>query len=538
MAFTKEFFPQQLATFHENGPWPLKRLLETITDDSHDISDPYVTYVNNSNEIRRVLKDCLSRNEGFRAFGSLWSLSNLPHHEDNMHHHHSMNIKIKINSADLHQNSTYDHNNLKFVECGNRIKEISTWLHKTNKSLKTSGASNGQTIAGAISTGVHGSALDFGSVQDFVVGLNLITGPNENDVIYLERASRTALNDQFAAKIKARIIRDDDMFNCALVSLGAFGFIHGVVIEVQDVFLLKRYFGIIEQCDAIKLGKTLNFDDAPTVIHTFQNEIADEVEGGTGIRPYHYKIYVNPYKPKKAFTTEIIYKKPFISGASSPFSALANTVSPDLLSFVSKIMYGKPCTVRAFLKIAHKSFLPKTDERAITGRLADIFFDSFHQGAAFAFSVGFDHKYVEDGLSIFREVLAGKKGIRLPAAIGIRFVKASEATLAFTKFPVTCAMEVNGVLPRHKPGKNNSARTKALQRVDTFSKRVIEEFDKKGIPFTLHWGKGAPWEKAGLVDNMYGPRADLWRMNRKKLLGPAGTEELFANKFTRDIGLC
>jgi len=43
-------------------------------------------------------------------------------------------------------------------------------------SLKTCGASNGQTIVGAMATGAHGSTIDIGGVQDYVVGLHIIAG--------------------------------------------------------------------------------------------------------------------------------------------------------------------------------------------------------------------------------------------------------------------------------------------------------------------------------------------------------------------------
>ena len=49
------------------------------------------------------------------------------------------------------------------------------------------GASNGQTIVGAMSTGAHGSSFDVGAVQDYIIGMHLIVGPNRH--IWLERKS-------------------------------------------------------------------------------------------------------------------------------------------------------------------------------------------------------------------------------------------------------------------------------------------------------------------------------------------------------------
>src|SRR5690606_18071152 len=219
MAHSTTRYISQWDTLHENGPFPLNRLLETFPESEANMPDAYDRYNDNSKEIQRIIKECMDQGEGFRAYGSRWSLSDIAHQKDNMHRNHSMNLKFGIKPDELHQDSKYKIENLFLFECGNRIKEISQALLGRKKSLKTSGASNGQTIAGVISTGVHGSAIDIGSVQDSVVGLNLIIGSGANDIVYLERNSQPALNDTFAAKINARVIRDDDMFNAALVGL-------------------------------------------------------------------------------------------------------------------------------------------------------------------------------------------------------------------------------------------------------------------------------------------------------------------------------
>ncbi|MEJ0106462.1 MAG: hypothetical protein WDO19_29690 [Bacteroidota bacterium] len=171
--------------------------------------------------------------------GSAWSLNNIAHHKQRMHFNSDMNIKKPILDDEMHPSSEYKRENIFLIQCGNIIKEIQSFVGDHGKSVKTSGASNGQTIGGAISTGIHGSAWDTGCAQDAVIGLNLIIGPNPEDVIYLERHTQPALNDVFAARINARVIRNDDLFNAALVGIGAFGFIHGVVIETVDRFFIE-----------------------------------------------------------------------------------------------------------------------------------------------------------------------------------------------------------------------------------------------------------------------------------------------------------
>ena len=74
---------------------------------------------------------------------------------------------------------------LRFVQCGVGVAQLSGLLRHDGLSLKTSGANNGQTLAGAISTGTHGAALDVGAMQDAVCGLHLI--PDARRSLWLER---------------------------------------------------------------------------------------------------------------------------------------------------------------------------------------------------------------------------------------------------------------------------------------------------------------------------------------------------------------
>jgi hypothetical protein len=50
------------------------------------------------------------------------------------------------------------------------ILQINEKLEAAGRSLKASGASNGQSIAGCISTGTHGAAFQVGAVHEAIVG--------------------------------------------------------------------------------------------------------------------------------------------------------------------------------------------------------------------------------------------------------------------------------------------------------------------------------------------------------------------------------
>ncbi|WP_026898977.1 FAD-binding protein [Daejeonella oryzae] len=505
-------------TFHNNGPFPTKTLYKTTLEEKGNMPSDIERYNDASVEIRRLLKDALDHGEGFRAYGSAWSMSHIAHHKDRMHYNGEMNIKIPVSAEMLEQNTSFKNQNLYLFECGNTIKEISEFVFRRGQSLKASGASNGQTIGGSISTGIHGSALDFGSVQDFVVGINLITGPAESDIVYLERHTQPALNKTFTDSIGARVIRNDGLFNAALVGLGAFGFVHSVLIETEDRFLLNRYVRKISKEEAIQLAETLNFKDSNFRIST---EVDAE---GKGNRPFHYKVFINPYNNDSDYVVEVMYKKPYREVYEDPFPRIKTALYKDLIILFGKIAERYKNSIPKLIKLLEKDVLPKPDDD-VTGTLAEIFWDAPHQGPAFACSVGIDHRDSGKALQLLVK-LAREEG-PIPGIYAMRFVKASKATLAFTRFPVTCMLEIDGVL--WKGNKN-------MLSLEQFSERMIDVLKSNNIPFTLHWGKNAAWSYPGLIQHMYGTDAVKWKEYRSALLSRQ-TASLFSNTFLEDIQL-
>ena len=80
----------------------------------------------------------------------------------------------------------------------------------------------------------------------------------------------------------------------------------------------------------------------------------------------------------------------------------------------------------------------------MTGTIAEIFWDAPYQGPAFACAVGIDHTYSLQALELLA-ALARDEG-PVPGIYAMRFIKQSKATLAFTKFPVTCMLEIDGLI--------------------------------------------------------------------------------------------
>ncbi len=518
MATTTNFQKTEWDTLHRNGPFSLKLLQVTELEGKANMPSSVDRYNDAAQEIQRLIKEAHTNGHGFRPFGSRWSMSNIAHHRDRMHFNSFMNIDLTVLPSDVQANSDYDPSNLFFFQCGNTIKEISLALGAHGKSLKTSGASNGQTIAGCISTGVHGSALDVGSVQDYVVGLNLIIGPNDADIIYLERKTKPALSDAFTQKIKARVIRDDALFNAVLVGLGSFGFVHGVLIEAEDRFLLKRYVRKIDKKTALKLADTMDFKNS-----NFKIEGETDANGKPK-RPYHYKVFINQYVDDDQYVVEAMYKKPYKTPYPDPFTAIEKSIYRDLIYLLISISEKFPKAIPWFIKRLEKSILPDVNEETV-GTLFETFWDAPYQGPAFACSFGVDHKNSSKALKLLTDLTVNEGPI--PGIFAMRFAKQSEATMAFTKFPITCVIEIDGVLWQ----KSNK-----LIGLKEFSTRMIEVLQQHNIPFTIHWGKNADWGFPGLVDHMYGTHANTWKTLRENLLSKE-MAALFSNDFLKTIAL-
>ncbi|GAB1855210.1 hypothetical protein MHTCC0001_00430 [Flavobacteriaceae bacterium MHTCC 0001] len=512
MAETTPYSVTQWDTLHKNGPFDLKLLLKTELAGNANNNNAIALYNDASDEIRRLIGEAVANGEGFRAYGSRWSMSNIAHQKDRMHINTFMNIDIPVSDTDMHTNTTYANENVFFFQCGNTISEISQALARYGKSLKTSGASNGQTIAGCISTGVHGSGLDIGSVQDYVIGLNLIIGDKPEDVVYIERASRPVLNDAFAAKLNSRVIRDDKLFNVALVGLGAFGFIHGVVLEAENRFLLKRYVRKIDKNIALDLANTMDFSNS-------NFKIDEEVDANNKpLRPWHYKVFINPYVNDTQYVVEAIYKKDYATPYPDPFTKIQQSIYTDLIYLLIKISEKYPKTIPFFIKRLEKQILPEVDEQTI-GTLYETFWNAKYKGPAFAFSFGVDHSNSSKALEALVKLTKDKGPI--PGIYAMRFVKQSEATLAFTKFPITCMIEIDGIQWKG---------TSKLPSMEKFSELMIDTLKAKNIDFTIHWGKNAQWDYPNLCEHMFGDKVDDWKSEREKLLRPEMLR-VFSNTF-------
>ena len=104
--------------------------------------------------------------------------------------------------------------------------------------LPTLGGSSRQTLAGALSTGTHGTDVHLPPLADAVRALHLV-GPGGRQH-WIERSVSVTCDAALRRTYpEIEIHRDDEMLAAAVVALGRFGIIYSVLLDVVPQFSLR-----------------------------------------------------------------------------------------------------------------------------------------------------------------------------------------------------------------------------------------------------------------------------------------------------------
>jgi FAD/FMN-containing dehydrogenase len=193
-------------------------------------------------ELDGLIQDARQNNKHLRALGSGWALSDIAITDGWLVNTKALNGCFDV--ADKYFEQSYDPQkrpHTVVAQCGISMGELNIHLEiaehsKVRRALRTAGIGAGQTVAGAFSGNTHGAAVKFGSTPDFVVGMQIVTGTGRSH--WIERSSCPVMNAKFAENIGADLLRDDDVFNAALVSFGSFGIITAMAIEAEPIYHL------------------------------------------------------------------------------------------------------------------------------------------------------------------------------------------------------------------------------------------------------------------------------------------------------------
>ena len=472
--------------------------------------DAVATYNKVTVEIMGYIKKAQEDNTTLRALGAGWSwhqimtggpkgiiLDTKP-----------LNTIFPIGQTRVLPSYTKDVKKLKFVQCGAGIWELNEALKPENLSLKTTGASNGQTIAGLIGTGAHGSAIDVGAAQDFVVGLHIIVSSTRH--VYIERESYPVVDQSFLDRFGAEHIKNDAIFNAALVSFGCFGFVHGVMVEVDDIFLIEGSMRMDDfDNDVMKLMQTNDFTNTGTV---------NVAEPNT--RPYHFEVKFNPYDSLQQVYITSMYKKTYQTNYIPP-NPNSQGIGPgdDAPAFIGKMLETIPALIPKAINTLTKSSLTLYEK--VIGTIGEIFNNTLLRGRLLSAAVAIPIERIKEVIGVLAEVNDIPSVKNFPGIYAFRFVKGTKATLGFTKFDKTCVVEMDGAYS---------------DRSIEYCKKVWDKLEEKNIPFACHWGKQTDLSPSR-IKYMYGQEAvDSWKAARNSLLD-ADSKKVFTNPIMVKWGL-
>lgn len=482
---------------------------------------------------RRPPLDCVPLGRG-------WSFSSLCAARDAQIDLTGLSGAALAQGAELHPRCAYSRGKVGLVLGGTRLRELTSWAQPKGLSIRTSGTHLGLTAAGAAATASHGSRLGFGGVQNMVVGLHLITGPDSS--VWIERASKPVLSGSAVSAFASQgALRDDAVFEDALVHLGAMGIVNAVAMELvedtgYDLKLALKAIGP-EWLDALGRGAWRG--------------VAREM--GRDAEPAFYELTIDP----RAWDSN-----PAIHTLYFPSTGNADALAP------SRPLPGRSFAdmVGAVETLLAKS-LPSAEKDAAPPPLDSVFeiYKRTLQSTGLFIrpptNVPWNHLHGDEitgGFpgSLYNASFAIARA-DLPAVIPlickavadlpptflftVRFVSNPAGTLAFTRFAENAVIEIDG-FSRHAP------------LVGPAIGHVIEEGARRlracldgqnptgrAFPHGMHWGKLGNLD-AAKIEADYGPSADpasrisRWRATRARLLSPA-MQALFWNAGVAGYGL-
>jgi len=160
---------------------------------------------NNLDELARLIKDYGREGRRARVVGAGHSFTPIARSDDTLL---SLDEMQGIESVDTK-------NNTATVWGGTKLKALGELLYERGLAQENLGDIDVQSIAGAISTGTHGTGITFGTLATQVIGLTLVTAAGD----ILECSPE----------------RDADLFKAAQVSLGTLGVIAKVKLRLVPV---------------------------------------------------------------------------------------------------------------------------------------------------------------------------------------------------------------------------------------------------------------------------------------------------------------
>lgn len=417
----------------------------------------------------------------------------------------------------------------------------------------------------------------------------VIPDPNDEskiESIFLQKESGPADPLSFGEWLDgSRVVSNDELFKAALVSFGSFGLIHGMLIEAVpqyfcDLHSKQLTFEEVQPLLASKskkelaeaLAKLMDWTSDAALPYHFEVGL-NPCQLGQGEQGAFVRILKETPAPPSGLAAQTAgeyhsihdgiarsFAEKLKEMGLEPFLADAKLNENETIALLEKARQTLPSDLIAELSIA-VSQLPAADPEEFIGgfkgklisKVIQYELKKFYQlkdeTEFFAKHVLPSHvfssknstdKYTsevlkgtslevslplarwEDAVNLIRKIAVKQK---LPAPMGMRLVKPSEATLAFTRFEdLTVTIEL--------PGPYGNVLFRSTSKIHRL---IFEALAASDIPHSYHWGQQMP-KNSSWPQKSYQSKLGEWKKQRKKFLGPIGAV-LFSNELTDKIGV-
>jgi hypothetical protein len=468
-----------------------------------------------------VVAHAIRERKTLRIAGSRWSLSNViepgPIVVDSAYLNAILRVRPEWLTADYLQARSSKGFVPIFAQGGTTIHDLNRALGELGLALRTSGASDGQRIAGAIATGTHGSAIDFGAVHDAVLAVHLVVaGDRALFVMPRSNPAMTAeVGDWLAAEtgVPTETVRDDEVFAAVQVSLGSLGVLHGVVIEAEPLYGLRRQVIPFDFRDARLRQAVETLDTLP--LHPHRPK-----------RPFHFEVVVSPYPPAGggAFVV-LLWKEPALPPPIAP-PPKDPDLSVDLFNFIGGLAgligpEGGWMIETLVNTLLGQRYLARDDPPRFPGEVFGP--TSLPPGNGTSTEIAVAHQDSLAALSAIYGAIAAEaaEGRHHLGVFGVRFVpRGTGALLGMNQSRMTTHIEMGAI--------------QSAEAMSIFN-RCWQALDRARIPFTCHWGQQGGHTPAR-VRRYFGANAPRWRAVRKAML-TAAARKVFASRMLTSAGL-
>ncbi|MBL8954821.1 MAG: FAD-binding protein [Myxococcaceae bacterium] len=387
---------------------------------------------------------------------------------------------------------------------GTTIRQLNADLWSKGLALPVLGGFDGQTLAGVLPTGTHGSVLSHGPLAELVRSIDLVK-PN-GDKVRIEPAGGPTDAAAFARTHPGwSLMQEDATFDAALVNLGTFGVVHSYLLETREKFYLNEVRTKTtgrEAREVLRGGNVYDLLDNSTLPPG-----ATERTFGAGhpVPAFHLELLWNPHTDSMLVTSRhpVELDGPEPAGFGRPTRDLVRTVSadpkftrPKLQTVLSDHLGGLLSGLNEVLK----DLAPSTTPGLVDGALDALVDGQYTQRSYNVFNIGDganllpaqsatlsvplrDDQYLR-ALDIMRktaDTFSREHGQYQTGPISLRFVKGSRAALGDPEDVCKLELIFSG------NGPDDQALAKALTE-----KYYAALHAELGDDVRFHWGQIPP----------------------------------------------